>query len=59
MQSRLIGTRNPGMYRYVTHLLDHTNHISLGNFDKDSEYKISLIVMATFLFIRRKIVFNS
>lgn len=39
MESRLLSVKNPEIYTYVTHLLKHINYISLGNFDKDSEYQ--------------------
>lgn len=39
MESRLLSVKNPEMYTYVTHLLKHIDYISLGNFDKDSEYQ--------------------
>lgn len=39
MESRLLSVKNPEMYTYVTHLLKQINYISLGNFDKDSEYQ--------------------
>lgn len=39
MQSRLLSIKSPEMYKYVINLLQHINYISLGNFDKESEYQ--------------------